>query len=62
MNNLSEASSSYERCLVYETLPSDLNRVYTRMALVYLEQKKVLLSLFLKLDYSLFIIPEEFQE
>lgn len=42
MHNLTEASSSYERCLVYEALPTDLNRVYTRMALVYLKQKKVL--------------------
>lgn len=39
LNNMDEAASCYERCLAYITPPSDLHRVYTRLASIYLKNK-----------------------
>ena len=58
LNNLTEASSCYERCLVYEEQPTDLNRVYTRLAIINLKLEKVMPSYCKFLfDFSYEIVP-----
>jgi len=41
MNNFTEAEASYERCLLYEDTPFDIQRVNSRLATIYLQHKKV---------------------